>query len=190
MELYSRIERTYTVNALTNNLLSPEMKQRRTWFARWWAFRTISRVWYEGDRSDAITTPRSLVFVTSGTTAGVTALPVRSTDRQQWLEDLNSGWFRLTVIVWLGLLTLLLLLLGACMCLLTRHHQRYCVHRGPVPVQATQSTPASPTSTGKLMCVNLTSCEPICDQVRVISICPGSSNLSATARGPCLRPAR
>jgi len=140
------------MRALTNNLLSPEMKQRRTWFARWWAFRTISRVWCEGDRTDAITTPRSVVFVTSGTTAGVTALPVRSTDRT-WLEDLNSGWFRLTVIVWLGLLTLLLLLLGACMCVVTRHHQRYCVHRGPVPVQATQSTPASPTSAG--MCVNL-----------------------------------
>jgi len=52
MEYYSKIGRTYTVNTLTNNLLSPEMKQRRMWFARWWAFRAISRMWCEGDRSD------------------------------------------------------------------------------------------------------------------------------------------
>ena len=44
IELYSRSGRTYTINALTNRLLSPEMKQRRTWFALLWVFRVISRM--------------------------------------------------------------------------------------------------------------------------------------------------
>jgi len=33
-------------------------------------------------------------------------------------------------------------------------------------------------------------CEPVCDQVRAISTCQDSSNLSATGRKPGLRPAR
>jgi len=59
IEFYSRIGRTYTINVLTNKLLSSEMKQRRMWFALWWAFRVISRIWCEGDKSESITTPRS-----------------------------------------------------------------------------------------------------------------------------------
>jgi len=35
-----------------------------------------------------------------------------------------------------------------------------------------------------------TSCEPVCDQVRAISTCRDSSNLSTTGRKPGLRPAR
>ena len=44
IELYSNIGRTYTINALTNRVMSPEMKQRMIWLALWWAFSTISRI--------------------------------------------------------------------------------------------------------------------------------------------------
>ena len=80
-------------------------------------------------------------------TSDITPASVRS-EEHQWLKALDSGWFRLVMLLWLGLLTLVSLVLAAGMFQVHRRHQTYCVHRGTVPVQATQSNPVSASSPG------------------------------------------